>query len=94
MKDKKIDEAMTECYTILYEKATPSADFKKLIDEAETNSFGQKVIDFNSYEIEEDVLDSVIESIIKKYKMKGHYPQMFKNSIYLGCSPRTKFKNK
>lgn len=87
----KDDQAIMECYKLLYKESTPSADFEELVENAIINERGQKVIDFNSYEIDEDLYRSIVESIIKKYKFKNYKVQQFKNTIALGCSP--KFKN-
>ena len=90
MREKKITEAMMECYQLLYEKSTPSADFKQLMDNAELNERGEKVIDFNSYEIEEDKFDEIIQGIVFKYKFKNYIEKSFKVAITLGCSPKFK----
>jgi len=79
-----------ECYRILFYKSTPSADFEKLMEEADVNEDGQKVINFMDYEIDEEVYDVIVESIIRKYKFKGYKIQQFKTTIALGCSPKFK----
>ena len=88
--DKKIDKAMFECYSLLYEHSTPSANFQELMDNAEINQFGQKVIDFDSYCLEQDKFDQLMNSVIKKYKFNGYLAKRFRATIYLGCSPRFK----
>lgn len=85
--DKKFEEAMHECYVRLYAKSNPPADFNKLMDEGETNEWGQKVIDFMAYEIEEGVMASTVEDVAQEYGIKGYKMNTFRNSIYLGCSP-------
>lgn len=88
---KKEEEAMFECYRLLYANSEPQADFDKLVENAEFNERGQKVIDFNAYEISEEKFSEILEDIIKKYKIKPAYrASAFRNSIYLGCSPKTK----
>ena len=89
-KEQKENDAIMDCYTELFANSTPPADFKKLLDEAPINKFGQKVIDFMSYEIDEDKYDEIMDSMIKKHKFKGYKIQMFKNTIALGCSPKLK----
>ena len=88
--DKKLDNVIIECYVELYKNSIPSVDFKKLMDDAVINDNGQKVIDFNSYEIELEKMDKIIENITKKYKIKGWTKKMFTTTIYLGCSPNIK----
>lgn len=85
---KKIENALMECYTELYKNSCPSVDFQYLIDNAKKDIFGRKIIDFDSYEIEEKKFDEIIDIIIKKYKLKPYESKQFKTTIYLGCSPR------
>ena len=86
----KEEQAFQECYQLLYENGEPKADFKKLVEEAEFNKQGQKVIDFNAYEIEEEKFYEILEDVIKRYKIKSYRAQAFRNSILLGCSPKFK----
>lgn len=86
----KEEQAFQECYQLLYENGEPKADFKKLVEEAEFNKQGQKVIDFNAYEIEEEKFYEILEDVIKRYKIKSYRAQAFRNSILLGCSPKLK----
>ena len=86
----KEEKAMKECYRLLYASSTPSTDFDELIENAEFNSQGQKVIDFDAYEIEEDKFFEILDDVIKRNKIKGFRAQAFRNAILLGCSPRFK----
>ena len=86
-KHNKIDEAIMDCYTLLYENSTPSANFQELKDNAEINEFGQKDIKYKDYEIEKEKCDEIINLIIKKHKIKRLYRDGFKNGMYLGCCP-------
>jgi hypothetical protein len=59
-----------------------------LIDEK-----GYKHIPFNDYEIEDEHMQSIIQDVIKEYKIKPAYRQQaFKFTILLGASPKTKLK--
>jgi len=86
----KEEQAFQECYELLYENSEPKADFKKLVEEAEFNERGQKVIDFNAYEIEEEKFYDILEDVIKRYNIKSYRAQAFRNAILLGCSPKFK----
>jgi len=88
---KKEEQAIHECYRRLYRASTPSANFDELIQNASENELGEKVIDYNNYEICEYQFSEIIQEIIKEYKIKTWRRQLFKNAIILGCSP--KFKN-
>ena len=88
----KETEAIKECYIRLFKHSTPSADFEKLVEKADINENGEKVIDFMSYAIEEDKFESILSEVIKEYKISPEYRRKaFKNTIYLGCSPKTIF---
>jgi len=86
----KEQEAIRECYRKLYKASTPSADFDELINKAPIDENGQKVIDFMAHEICEYEFSQIVDEVIKKYKIKTHRLTPFKNSIYLGCSPKFK----
>ena len=84
------EKALTECYRKLYKASTPPADFDELIKNATTNENGEKVIDYNAHEICEYEFSEIVDEVIKKHKIKTHRVTPFKNSIYLGCSPKFK----
>jgi hypothetical protein len=86
----KEKEALTECYRKLYKASSPSANFDKLIKNATINENGEKIIDYNAYEICEYEFFEIISDIIKEYKIKTHRQDLFKNTILLGCSPKFK----
>lgn len=87
----KEEKAIHYCYCELFKHAAPSADFNELLKNAKTNDLGQKEIPFDDYEIEQEKLDEIIQESINKFKLKPKYKQqLFRNTIYLGCSPRTK----
>ena len=88
--EEKNDKALMECYIELYANSTPSADFMELVNNAEINERGQKVIDYYAYEIEEDKFNAIVDSILKKYKYKSFLKRAFRNTVLLGCSPKFK----
>ena len=93
MKQEKIDNAIMECYRELYKHSTPTADFDVLMQTADKNEFGQLTIPFMDYEIDSSVMDEIIKNTCKKYKFNRHTSTLFRNTILLGCSPKTKFVN-
>lgn len=90
MNIKKIDEAIKNCYIQIYNNSEPKADFNVLLNEATIDEFGRKVIDFNSYEIDEAIFNDIVNKIIKEYNFVGYKKKQFYNTILLGCSPRFK----
>ena len=88
----KLDAAVLDCYVQLYKNSEPSVDFEKLMEDAPFNELGQKVIDFNSYEIEEELMNEIVQKTVRVHKLKSWEIMTFRQTIYLGCSP--KFKKK
>jgi len=90
----KVEQSIWDCLVELYANSTPSADFNKLVEEAEINDEGQKVIHFMDYEIErgqmEEIVDKHRSKLLKGSRNKRLHEQTFNFSIYLGCSPKTK----
>lgn len=90
MKQSKIDKIIWETYELLFKVSEPSVDFNELVKNAPVNKLGQKEIPFMDYEIDEEIMTSILDSQVKKYKLKGIYKRNFYTTIYLGCSPKTK----
>lgn len=85
-----------ECMTELYANAEPKGNFIELMQFAKDNDLrgadGRPTIPFSQYEIEQEKFDSIVNSIIKKYKIKEPWLWAFRFEIYLGASPKTKLK--
>lgn len=90
-RDQKFYDATMECYVRLFANSTPPGDFMKMFEEAELNQFGQKVIHYMDYEIEEEVMEKIILDILVEFKFKKLDYTPFRNGILLGCSPKTKY---
>ncbi len=90
MKETKEQKIIWQIYRELYKASTPSADFDELVNSAEKNKKGQKIIPFNDYEISEKDYNEIIDRNIKGKKLTKLGQQMIKNTIALGCSPKFK----
>jgi hypothetical protein len=88
--DKQIEDLMHVIYSELYANSTPYADFQKLIDTAELNDLGQKIIHFNDYEIDEDLYDTIVKRHLKDCKLSKWRKEAISRGILLGCSPKFK----
>jgi hypothetical protein len=90
----KVEQSIWDCLVELYANSTPPADFNKLVEEAEIDDEGEKVIHFMDYEIErgqmEEIVDKHRSKLLKGSRNKRLHEQTFNFSIYLGCSPKTK----
>ena len=91
---KTMEKAVLECFRRLYKESTPSADFDKLVEEAEINEWGQKVIDYMAYEIDEDRATEIVNEVAKEFKIKSEWQKKSLNAnVWLGCSPKFKLKD-
>jgi hypothetical protein len=90
--EKQLAKIVMDCYREMFKQSTPSADFDELLDKAELNEFGQKVIDFMSYELEEEKFEEILTSTIKSNKLNEYDAKRVSVNVYLGCSPKTKKK--
>lgn len=88
---KDYSAPILHCYRQLFANATPPANFDKLLEDATINENGQKEIPFMDYEIDGELMDSIIDDTMATYKIKTKVTQQqFKTTIYLGCSPKSK----
>ena len=86
-KDGKI---LLEIYRRLYRAASPSADFDKLMEEAEINEWGQKDIKYLDYEIDVNEYEDILTNTLKEFKVPVYRRAIFKRTVCLGCSPKFK----
>ena len=86
----KEQQIIWDIYRDLYKEATPSADFDKLLEEAPTNSRGQKDIGFMNYEIAQSTFNEILDQQLKGRKITKLKQGMIRNTILLGCSPKFK----
>lgn len=87
---KKEENAILDCYREIYKNSTPIGSFDELVKNATINEFGQKEIPFMDYEIEEEIMIEIIDTIMKQYKIEPHRRDRFRTTILLGCSPKFK----
>jgi len=88
MKNSKINKLIVDIYTEVYFNSTPSADFKELMDNAEINGRGQKVIKFDDYVIDETLFNEIVDRHLDKSNFFVYIKKGIKNSLYLGAMPR------
>jgi len=90
---KKEDKILYEIYSRLYKASSPSADFEELVANAKINEEGKRVINFMDYEIDNDVMDNIIETVLKENRVRKDQRGKYKTTIYLGCSPKSFLKS-
>jgi hypothetical protein len=91
---EKIDNLILDIYRELYKKATPPADFDKLVENATLNERGQKEIPFMDYEIEDSVMNDILRTMTTRKAcgmiLNTHEKRLINFQIILGCSPKSK----
>lgn len=91
MKKSKVEMAVWHCLRQLYANATPPANFDELIEKADVNEQGQKVIDFMAYYVEKSKFEEIVQQTIKDFKLKKEMEiRDFKFLVYLGPSPTSR----
>lgn len=93
MKETKEQKIIWQIYKELYANSEPKADFDKLVENAEINELGQKVIHFLDYEISQKEYEEIVERNLKNQRLTKLKKQAIRNSVALGASPRFKREN-
>lgn len=75
----KLEKCLMECYTTVYN--TLGVDF---------NIVSEKENFFLDYEMDNQEQLNIINTVIKKYKLKPYEATLVKNGYWLGCSPKDK----
>ncbi|NBU06021.1 MAG: hypothetical protein EBT39_06680 [Sphingobacteriia bacterium] len=88
--DKKIEDVMTSIYTELYAVSEPSVSWNYLVESAELNERGQKIIPYNDYLIDEEVYYEIVKRHLKELKVPKWRKEAVSRGILLGCSPKFK----
>lgn len=77
----------------MYAVSTPPADFDELVNSAEEDKLGQRIVHYNDYEISLEDYNEIVERNLKGQRLTKLKKQAIKNSIALGCSPKFKKEN-
>ncbi len=91
---KRLQFLIEECYREMYREATPSADYDKLLEEASTDEWGRKVIDYNSYYLDSEKFEEIANKY--KSKLKKSCSRILKRNLkeITNLSPTKKLKYK
>lgn len=90
MKKKKLDNVLLNIYRDLYKYSDPSVDFDMLVESAECDDKGRKIIPYDNYTIDGEVMDKIINMHIISNRLKGDDRKLVRVHAYLGCSPIVK----
>lgn len=89
MKEERLKQKIFDIYTEMYAKANPPAKFIELMENAELNELGQKVIHFNDYTLDSKVGDEILRKHCRW--LREYDKKQISVAVLLGCSP--KYKN-
>ena len=73
--------------TEIYKASIPSASWDDLLRDSPRNDAGQIEIPFENYHISDQILDEIIETTAKKYRLNQFELQSLRTNVYLGPSP-------
>ena len=94
MTKNKTKEALAKiCMDVLrelYQNSTPQADFDELIQNAQRDEDGRKIIPYDDYIIEEQLMVDIVNKHIKENNLNKSDSDVIKYEVYLGPSPKTK----
>ena len=74
----------------LYANSEPKTDFDEFVKSAQKNEKGEKIIPFENYFIEQELMDEIIEKHLKNKRLTKLAKNAIKVNVYLGCSPMSK----
>ena len=86
----KAQKIIWDIYRELYANSEPKADFDELVNSAEKNEKGEKIIPFENYFIDQEVMDEIIEKHLKNKRLTKLAKNAIKVNVYLGSSPAFK----
>jgi len=89
----KEDKVLYEIYKRLFAASTPTGDFDELVANARIDDEGKRHIPFMDYEIDDDVMDNIIETVLKENRIRKKERSKYKTTIYLGCSPKSRIRS-
>lgn len=87
---KRDVKIMNELYRRSFAASEPKGDWDELVANATIDDEGKKEIPFMEYECEAEVLEKILNDVMKEYKVPKIKRSQFAISFYLGCSPKTK----
>lgn len=88
----KVNEIIRDIYKDAYKEADPPADYDELKADPPIKVFGDgsrhKEIDYNEHEIGETRFSEIVESHIKKNKLKGEIADKVRFGAFFGLGPK------
>lgn len=93
MKYNKKIKIMYEMFEEAFQASTPKASFYELLEKAPLDKDGRKLIDFQSYVCDHEVMENILKTTLKKYKITNTRDKKdFEIGFWLGPSPKSYHK--
>ena len=83
------EEIINELYRRSFAASNPPGNWDELLEKAELNENGQKVIPYMDYECKHEKLQEIFDSVMKEYKVPKYRINAFSFNFWLGCSPKS-----
>lgn len=84
---EKLQNLVMETYRELYANCTVPVSFDELVEKAELDDNGRKIIPYNEYFIDKSLYDTIVERQMKTMRLTKSEKDAFKFEMYLGCGP-------
>ncbi len=93
MKESKEQKIIWDIYVELYANSEPKGNFDELVNSAEKDKNGRKIIPYENHEISLEDYNEILERNLKGKRLTKLKQQAIKNTVALSVSPRFKKEN-
>jgi len=93
-KEEMDQEIMNTLFRKAFAASNPPGDYDEMLEKAELNQFGQKIIPFMDYECSHEKLQEIFDTTMEEYKVPRNKIRAFSFHFWMGCSPRSSVKPK
>lgn len=88
-RSEKLKDLLMETYRELYANCTTPVSFDYLVENSSKDEQGRVLIPYDKYFIDGKLYDDIVDSNMKKMRLRPYERTKFKISAYLGCGPTT-----
>ena len=87
---KNLKDILFDIYRDLYKNSSPSADFDVLVETAELDEHGRKIIPYDKHFIDKDLSEEIVNKHISMNGLSDREASAIKIESCLGCAPMFK----
>ena len=81
MKETKEQKILWKILKEMYAVATPPADFDQIVESAEKNERGQKIVPYKEHEVSQEKYDEILEANLNNQRLTKLKKQMIRNNV-------------